>query len=158
MDCSKEVEPMIYATASVDTDQLGASYELWAEWTREDHDHNLDTAGWWRNAMVLAQSGAFMPIIAWDGLKPIGMVELYINYDPAARKMFAHGDHAFVREEYRGERVFRVLYDAIEACARFMGANEFVAPVGLDGPGPFLKDFYERQGFESRGLIMRRAA
>lgn len=149
---------MIVASASIDIDQLGACYELWAEWTREEHDHNLDTAGWWANAMKLAQSQCFMPVVAWDGLKPVGMVELYTTYDPCARKVFAHGDHAFVSKEYRGEKVFSVLYDAIESCARIMGADEFVAPVGTVDPGPFLKKFYERRGFEARGYIMRRAA
>lgn len=40
------------ASAALDMDQLGACYELWAQWAREENDHNLDTAGWWRNAMT----------------------------------------------------------------------------------------------------------
>lgn len=135
---------------------MGACFELWCQWAREEYGHNLDVQGWWAGAIPLYQQENFVPIIAWDGLVPVGMVEYYDMYDACRRAKMGHGDHAFVVKSHRGSRVFEALYDAIIDVAAERGCEELCAPVGVGGKADFLKGFYEKQGFEVRGHIMRK--
>jgi len=99
------------------------------------------------------EKGSLLPIIAWDGENPIGMVFLSVDEDPFTGEMTAFGDHAFVRPEYRRDGIYRMLVDAGMQAARLCGCEAILAPVGHDAG--FLRAFYSERGFQEAGVFMR---
>ncbi len=134
---------------------------LWKIWAQEEHGHDLDEDAWRELMAMQIQSDMFFQVVAWDEdedpRRPVGMVEGYLVYDPSARKLVGHGDHAYVLPEYRGRGVFRVLFDFVLDAGFQLGSDEVCLPVGIDEQGQILQQMYEKEGFVVRGHFMRRS-
>jgi len=149
--------PEIVVAAGTDREQLQALLSLSQLWALEEHGNDLIVELWAEHTRGKVSTGMWIPLIAWAGPEPVGMVEVSFFDDPGAHYRVGYGDHAFVKEEWRGFGAYRALYDAVHECGKIMGAEEGCIPVGAtDEAGKFLKPMYERAGYHVGGYFMRR--
>ena len=137
----------------LDECHLRAILALWRAWAEED---GVESYSEQRMAQSLAnriRQGCWLPVVAFDGEHPVGMVEVMVLKDPFTGEITAYGDHAFLRPEYRGIKVFEQLALGAILIADVFGATSRILPMGTKTW--FLKSLYERLGFEVSGYVMR---
>ena len=146
--------PPIEVAVGIDEPQIRAVLSLWADWAEEEGIETYDER---RLAMSLARrihDGVWMPVVAWAGEFPVGMVEVMVLEDPFSGDITAYGDHAYLAEGYRGQGAFDALVQGAIFIAEVLGATVQILPVGTKTR--FLMPLYERYGFETAGYVMRR--
>lgn len=146
----------VVVEAGLSERQIRARMDLHRAWALEEFGHDLAEESWLRATWGLVNSGCWNLVVVWDGDEPVGIVDMLVIFDPISRELVGHGDHAFVREEYRGSGVFRLLYDAVYNLGVAMGCTKVLAPVGVDATGEFMRKCYEARGFEVSGMTMRK--
>jgi GNAT superfamily N-acetyltransferase len=141
------------AVLGIDAPQLLAVMALWASWTNErglDYDEGR-VAQYLYNAI---SGGGWLPIVAYVGDTPVGMVETRVEMDPFTGELTGWGDRAYVLPEYRSAGVFRCLYEGCDFVGKMMGTEAQGLTVSAESG--FLLDFYKDRGFREVGWIMRR--
>ena len=137
----------------IDERQIMALRDLWTAWTEEKGD-GFHPEAWVPYMKTMISSGHYLPLVAYEGDTPVGMVECLWNTDPFTGLKTGFGDHAYVLPEYRSGGLFTELVAAMAAVAERWGTEAEGLPIAKDAQ--FLIPLYETYGFEVSGTIMRR--
>ena len=148
-------------TAGNDPTQMMAAWLNWRRWGLEEHDVEMNTAGFVNEWLTKANSGNFVQLIGWDDDdEPVAMVELMAVHDALLDRTTLWGDHAFVRKDYRKKGVMTELVAFCIDIANVMGIKHWMVPVtaGAEATAPWLRKVYEDAGFKVTGITMTRKA
>ena len=139
--------------AAIDEAQVVALHGLWALWAAEE-EHDFSSLAWAGYLQRMIATGHYMPLVALDDSKPVGMVECLVDVDPMDGKVVGFADHAYVAPEWRNLGVFAKLAIFANNIGKMIGVERTVIPVSVKSE--FLRDFYREFGFEVSGYLMRR--
>jgi len=138
----------------IDRHNLEGLHDLWTAWVKEE-GRELNDEIWSIYMTSLVGSGTYVPLVVWDGDKPVGMVDMLFSICPFYGKTQTNGDHLYVLPEYRKQGVFNLMARNLEAASKFLGADLEFVPVGQSNIG-WLDGYYERRGFKPAGVVLRR--
>ena len=137
----------------IDEQQVLALELLWKSWIAEKgcEYHPEIWVNYMRNML---QSGHYMPLVAYDGDTPVGMVEAMWTWDPFHGMKHGMGDHAYILPEHRKAGLYTEMVMALSDMADRWQTETESLPVAEDAK--FLMPLYETYGFTLSGYLMRR--
>lgn len=149
----RECPDGIVIVGEISERQVLALRDLWGSWTAEKGvEFQVDV--WCRYMAHMIRGGRFMPLVAFDGEKPVGMVECQWAIDPFDGKKTGYGDHAYVLPKYRKGALFTEMVAVMAEVADAWKTEAESLPVAMDAQ--FLIPLYESYGFKVSGTLMRR--
>lgn len=146
----------VEVVVGIDAAQLEAAYALHRRYAAE-MGVAFDGDGWATEVRDAIAAGAYNVGVAWDGGEPVGVVEMWLEYDPMTSRRYAWGRRAYVIPDYRSEGVFRAIFDFGEHGARFLGLDGCRAHAESDWYGQVMKRFYESEGFRPIATVMEKS-
>lgn len=83
---------------------------------------------------MLTEQGDSFAVVAFDGNRPIGVVDVFVGPDPHTSLTVALNDTIYVLPEYRGRGVGGQLFARAEREAKARGVAVFFWQVGIGSP------------------------
>lgn len=145
----------VVVVAGLDAKQVEAAWTLHQAFAAEQ-DQVADGQAWGAEVDALIRVGAYNVAVAWDGDKPVGVVEMHLAYDALSKTRIAWGKRAYVLPEYRQADIFKTIFDAGVRMSDALMVDVQRAIADTDWHGAVMKKFYESQGFKVVGYVMER--
>lgn len=144
------------STALVDLDgKLAAACELWRLWGQEE-GRQVDEVGFAREVVSRTLTGTGTVLVAFtEAGRPVGMVSIGWDYDPARSRKRVMAERLFVIPEYRNRSVWDALHAAGLVYAYLVGGDEHVVSCRA---GSRLQSAYEARGFRVTDYVLKRDA
>lgn len=126
--------------------------KLWMDMVKELEYGENPNEGWYLSQIKsLLLSGQYFAVTAIMDGETIGFSDVIIVNDAATGKVIGHGQHLYIKPEYRDGLIADKMFRKIEHLTYDGGAEILEIQCY-----PNKKRFWERQGFSQTQFIMRR--